>query len=104
MSIKDRNARVQNRNWILGEDPKTMEEAKGANAVRGVPAESVAGGVPGRIPVGATGGVRSLMPGPADYAPKTPTAPVCSGTTKKGEACKAHPMKGNPFCIGHSRV
>jgi hypothetical protein len=103
LSIKDRNARVENRNWILGEDPKTIEEARGVSSVRGVLAESVAGGVPGRPTVGATAGRAFPMPGSADDAPKAPTPPACSGTTKKGETCKAHPMRGNPFCIGHSR-
>ena len=104
MSIKDRNARVENRRFIAGNDPQTVERAMGANAVRGVPAESVAGGVPGPVPQNATKGVAFPMPGMGDSPPRKPAPRKCAATTKKGEACKAHPVSGEELCIGHSRI
>ncbi len=101
MSIKDRNARVENRKYIVGNTPTTMEETKGASAQHGVPAESVAGGVPKPQPAPASRGMAFPMPGAAD-GPRS--KPKCDATTKKGEACKAHPVSGEKLCIGHSRI
>ncbi len=102
--IKDRNARVENRKYIVGNTPTTMEETKGASAQRGVLAESVAGGVPKPRPAPAARGMAFPMPGAADDVPSKPVARKCDATTKKGEDCKAHPVSGEKLCIGHSRI
>lgn len=103
MSIKDRNARVENRCIIVDENSKTIEETFGQSATKGVVPESIGGGVPGPDPVGATAGMAYPMPGAADGPQSIPAAPQCGAITKKGVACKAHPIIGEPLCIGHSR-
>ena len=30
-------------------------------------------------------------------------SPSCSGTTKSGSECKAHPVKGTQLCAGHTQ-
>ena len=100
--MKDRNARIENRKWIQGEIPTTLEESLGVRAEAGVPAESVTGGVAVDNRPSATRGVPSPMPGPADDPNWDPT-PKCAAITKAGNPCKAHPVKGTPTCIGHSR-
>ena len=42
------------------------------------------------------------MLGTADYVPEE--AVKCETLTKKGEPCKAYPLKGKKICIGHDRV
>ncbi len=102
--MKDRNARVENRKYIIGDSPTTMEETKGVSAHRGVLAESVAGGVPKPRPAPAARGMAFPMPGAADDDPSKPEPRQCAATTKKGEDCKAHPVSGEELCIGHSRI
>jgi hypothetical protein len=101
LSIKDRNARVENRKKIVDENSVTIEETRGQSATKGVIPESIGRGIPGPNPVGATSGVAFPMPGMGDGVR---AAPTCSGTTKKGAACKAHPIVGGPFCVGHARA
>jgi hypothetical protein len=103
LSIKDRNARVENRRMIVDENSKTIEETRGMEAHRGVIPETIGRGVPGPKRVSATLGMAFPMPGAADGPQSVPTPPQCGAVTKKGVACKAHPIIGEPLCVGHSR-
>ena len=99
MSIKDRNARVENRRRIVTEDSKTMDATYGRNATQGVPEEW--GDLP---PVRGHGGTGVVFPMPGagdDVADDAP--PTCNATTKAGYPCQAHPLQGKGLCIGHSR-
>lgn len=44
------------------------------------------------------------IPGQGKQRPTDTPAPVCGGVTKKGEPCKAHPVKGEDLCVGHKRA
>lgn len=103
MSLKDRNARVENNRNRLA--PVLKETLVDINVLRGmVPAESVRGAVPKDRGVDANelrGMVAVAWPSAAD----DPTPPSsCSAITKKGAPCKAKPVKGERLCIGHSRA
>ena len=102
MSIKDRNAKVENRKRITGvvagtrddEEPATMEGFRGQlPVIKGIPD-------PNSVRVGP--GIAYPMPGSGDDIPIL-AKPVCAGITKKGAACKASPIRGEELCVGHSR-
>ena len=48
------------------------------------------------------GGLGMPMPGDGPIS-EPPQATDCSGITVKGKACKAHPVRGEKFCVGHLR-
>jgi hypothetical protein len=99
--IKDRHARSENKvNVAVPETRYTQEDMRGKQN-KGITAEE-ARGEPADEKMGATGGVPSFMPGPADDV-QVLTAPHCSAQTLKGEACKAYPITGTATCIGHAR-
>jgi hypothetical protein len=66
-------------------------------------------------PAGAQGGNPSHY-APGEIAGSRPVAGVtvfedpppisqglCSATTRNGDACKAHPVRGSDLCVGHTR-
>ena len=95
MSIKDRNAKVENRKFI--DSTQTAETTRGVSATKGVPEESVFGGVR-QVQANSFS-----MPGAGDDILREPVKSVCTGITKKGLACTASPIRGEDLCIGHSR-
>lgn len=99
MSLVDRDARVANRQRPRERQSGiSLEEfiarQRGAviqqEAVRGEPSK------PRGVTVGTPSGMPPMLP------PKAPKS--CSMLTKKGDPCKARPVKGTGLCVGHSRV
>ncbi len=99
MSLVDRDARVANRQRPRVQQSRiSLEEfvarQRGAavqqEAVRGEPSK------PRGVTVGVPSGMPPMLP------PKAPKS--CSMLTKKGDPCKARPVKGTGLCVGHSRV
>ncbi len=100
--IKDRHARSENKvNQAVPETRYTQEDMRGKEN-SGLTAEEIRGEAAVEK-MGATGGVPSFMPGPADDVPKPITTPTCSETTLKGLPCQAYPVAGTDICIGHAR-
>lgn len=62
---------------------------------------------PRGVPFGDKGMNGRSIPSLPDVVEHTETSidvKVCQGFTKKnGEPCKARPIKGQSFCVGHSR-
>jgi hypothetical protein len=102
MTIKDRHAKSQNRKHIEGGTRTTMEQLGGVLAQKGMLAEEAHGAVPGQKGISAFRGTASPFPSYADDP--EPQTPHCTAITKKGEPCKAAPMKGAYICIGHARA
>jgi len=79
----------------------TQEEHYGTNPMdnTGVPQTGFKG-----IPVEQGRGVFGVeMPGTGPQKAIEPTVPRCGALTKKGEPCKAKPLRGDIVCYGHSR-
>lgn len=90
--MEDRNAYVR-RPLIRG---VAEPEARKANLTRkGVPAASYYGeeadrGGQAGVPVQGTGPVRRQVA-------------ACAAVTKAGNPCRAHPVHGEDYCVGHLR-
>lgn len=44
------------------------------------------------------------IPGAGNVSQREAVKPRCMMKTKKGDPCKANPMRGDVVCVGHSRV
>ena len=105
MSLKDRNAAYENSR--SRQNVVTRGELFDINVLRGgVPAEVAAGGVlkPGGVELNTMrGGIPAPWPSYGDDPVSEPQTPHCTEITKKGNPCKAAPIKGTYLCIGHTR-
>ncbi len=100
--IKDRHARSENKvNTAVPEIRFTQEDMRGKQNA-GITQEAIRGELADEK-MGPTRGVPLLMAQPIDAVSTPITAPTCTQTTLKGNACKAYPVTGTETCIGHSR-
>lgn len=94
--MKDRDALGTKRPITLGLTPQQAYDSVAEK--KGIPMHQVREGViPAQKGLGPRG-IQFDSPG----LPRV-VAPVCKVPTKSGEPCKARPIHGQPFCIGHGR-
>ena len=58
---------------------------------------------PGHYAPGEVKGARPVPGVTAFVEPEVISAASCSATTRAGNPCKAHPVSGSDFCIGHTK-
>lgn len=100
--MKDRSAKYENKKGRMNLVPD--DDHRNMNAIRGmVPKENARGEI--LITKGKdVNTIRGLVPDPWPRPPRPePQTPHCTSITKKGEACKAAPIRGTHTCVGHSR-
>ena len=62
------------------------------------------GARPAHYAPGETSGARPVAGVTEFYEDLPPISQdSCSATTRNGDACKAHPVRGSDLCIGHTR-
>lgn len=99
--MKDRNAWNDNK-IERGIDPTLVMTERAFGVVHGahphlVPANPQFKGVSEQE-------ARGLIENNYPLEPLAPSKPACQATTKKGLPCKAAPIAGEPFCVGHMRA